>query len=110
MQDTNGKLYGTTMNGGTNDEGIVFSLSLGLPPFVKTIPAYGVTGTKVNILGNNLTGASSVTFNGTPATFKVVNSAWIVATVPSGATTGTVAVTLPSRTLNSNNVEFTVLP
>lgn len=110
MQDTNGKLYGTTMNGGTNDEGIVFSLSLGLPPFVKTIPNYGVTGTRVNILGNNLTGATSVTFNGSPATFKVVNSAWIVATVPSGATTGTVAVTLPSRTLNSNNVEFTVLP
>jgi len=110
MQDTNGKLYGTTMNGGTNDEGIVFSLSLGLPPFVKTIPTYGATGTKVNILGNNLTGASSVTFNGTPATFKVVNTAWIVATVPGGATTGTVAVTLPARTLNSNNVEFQVVP
>jgi uncharacterized repeat protein (TIGR03803 family) len=108
MQDTNGKLYGTTMNGGTNDEGIVFSLSLGLPPFVKAIPAYGATGTKVNILGNNLTGASTV--NGTAATFKVVNSAWIIATVPTDATTGTVAVTLPARTLNSNNVQFQVVP
>lgn len=56
-----------------------------------------------------LTGATSVTFNGTAATFTVVSSSEITATVPAGATTGEVKVTTPSRTLTSN-VNFRVLP
>jgi uncharacterized protein (TIGR03437 family) len=47
-------------------------------------------------------GATSVTFNGTPATFQVISSAAIKTTVPSGATTGPVTVTTPSQTLTSN--------
>jgi uncharacterized protein (TIGR03437 family) len=63
----------------------------------------------VNILGNLLRGATSVTFNGAPATFKVVSSNYIKATVPTGATTGTIEVTTPSGVLKSN-VPFHVLP
>ena len=38
MQDTNGKFYGTSSGGGTCCEGTVLSLSVGLEPFVKTLP------------------------------------------------------------------------
>lgn len=54
------------------------------------------------ILGAGLTGATSVTFNGTPAAFMIVSGTEISTTVPSGATTGPVFVTIPSGTLKSN--------
>jgi uncharacterized repeat protein (TIGR03803 family) len=109
VQDTNGKFYGTTLTGGANNDGTVFSLSVGLGPFVETNPTSGMVGAAVNVLGTNLTGATSVTFNGTAATFKVVSKSEITTTVPTGATTGTVQVVTPTRTLKSN-VSFRVTP
>ena len=45
----------------------------------------------------------AVTFNGVPATsFTVVKDTYLTAVVPSGATSGTVAVTTPNGTLKSN--------
>jgi uncharacterized repeat protein (TIGR03803 family) len=105
MQDTNGTIFGTTYVGGTNcilpGCGSVFSLSVGIGPFVETNPTSGKVGTKVTILGNNLAGATSVTFNGTTATFKALNT-YITTTVPIGATTGSVEVVTPKKTLKSN--------
>jgi uncharacterized repeat protein (TIGR03803 family) len=109
LQDTNGNFYGTTPNGGTGFNGTVFSLSVGLGPFVKTQPAAARVGGFVQILGTNLTGATSVSFNGTQADFRVVLNSWIKTTVPAGATTGKVQVVTPSGTLSSN-VPFRVLP
>ena len=103
LQATNGNFYGTTTVG----DGTVFSLAVGLGPFVVTNPASGGVGTDVTILGNNLTGSTSVTFNGVQATFNVVSSTEITTTVPSGATTGKVQVKTPSGTLSSN-VNFRV--
>jgi hypothetical protein len=56
----------------------------------------------VVILGNTLTGATTVTFNGKSATFKVVSSTEITTNVPGGATTGKVEVKTPTATLVSN--------
>jgi len=85
-------------------------LSTGLAPFVETNPGFGKVGLQVGILGNNLTGTSAVSFNGTSAiTFAVVSSSLIKATVPTGATTGTIQVTIPSGTLSSN-VPFQLVP
>jgi uncharacterized repeat protein (TIGR03803 family) len=119
VQATNGSFYGTTSSvcgsviapcGVVNTNGTVFSLSLGLPPFVKTVPTSGKVGSTVTILGNSLTGTTSVTFNGTPATaFTVVSGVEIKATVPTGAITGTVQVVTPGGTLLSN-VPFLLLP
>jgi uncharacterized repeat protein (TIGR03803 family) len=109
LQATSGKLYGTAGFGGTNNSGTVFSLSVGLAPFVETEPTSGKVGAAVNILGTNLAGATSVTFNGTAAAFKVVSPSLITTTVPAGTTTGKVQVTTPKRTLSSN-VPFRVLP
>jgi uncharacterized repeat protein (TIGR03803 family) len=109
VQDTNGILYGVTEEGGANGDGTVFSLSVGLGPFVKTLPTGGKVGGSIKILGTNLTGATSVTFNGTPATFTVEAPSVIKTAVPAGATTGTVQVATPSGTLSSN-VPFRVAP
>jgi uncharacterized repeat protein (TIGR03803 family) len=109
-QDTNGKLYGTTCESYCNTgygSGSVFGLYVGLGAFVQIVPAGGKVGAGVRILGNNLTGTTGVTFNGTPATFTVVSSTLITTTVPAGATTGKVQVTTPSGTLTSN-VNFRV--
>ncbi len=105
MQATNGSFYGTTYSGGTSEfDGTVFSLSVGLGAFVETQPASGPVGAKIAVLGSNLTGATSVTFNGTTATFGVVSASEIQTTVPPGATTGKVQVTTPGGTLKSNVV------
>jgi len=102
IQDTNGTFYGTTQSNSS-----VFSLSTGLGPFVKTVPASGAVGKSVIILGTNLTGATAVTFNGLAAAFTIpVSSSEITATVPAadGAinASGYVTVTTPSGTLTSN--------
>jgi uncharacterized repeat protein (TIGR03803 family) len=114
IQDTTGILYGTT-SGGSEGCGVgggcgtVFSLSVGLGPFVETQRTSGMVGEVVKILGTDLTGATSVSFNGTVAAFTVVAPSLITATVPTGATSGTVQVVTPSGTLSSN-VPFRVLP
>jgi uncharacterized protein (TIGR03437 family) len=59
--------------------------------------------------GTNLTGATSVMFNGTAAVFHVISSSFITATVPLGATSGKVQVVTPSLTLSSK-VPFRLLP
>jgi uncharacterized repeat protein (TIGR03803 family) len=107
VQDTNGTFYGTAREGGTSSAcddgcGTVFSLSVGLGPFVETQPTSRRVGRTVRILGTNLTGATSVTFNGTPATFTVVSASEITTTVPMNATTGPVQVVTPGGTLSSN--------
>jgi uncharacterized repeat protein (TIGR03803 family) len=102
VQGTNGIFYGTTNTGGTESYGTVFSVSRCLEPFVKTVPSSGKVGTNIIILGNNLTGATSVTFNGAAAPFTVVGGSEIKTAVPTGATTGLVEVTTPKRALKSN--------
>jgi uncharacterized protein (TIGR03437 family) len=81
---------------------------MGLGPFVETLPAGGEAGSTVRILGNRLTGATSVTFNGVAATFTVAASTEITATVPTGATTGVVQVVTSAGTTLKSNLAFTV--
>ena len=100
-QGTNGTFYGATADGGSHDLGVVYSFSNNLEPLVKTVPVAAKVGARVIILGNNLTGSTSVTFNGVSAAFTVNASTYITATVPAGATTGPVSVVTPTGTLNS---------
>jgi uncharacterized repeat protein (TIGR03803 family) len=109
VQDTNGTMYGTTQQGGTDNLGTVFSLSVGLGPFVRTQQTAGKIGAAVNILGTNLTGASSVSFGGVPATFTVFSKTLITTTVPAAAHTGTVTVKVGATTLKSAQ-SYRVIP
>ena len=108
VQATNGEFYGTTHAGGAGNYGTVFGLSVGLGPFVKTMPKTGHVGQIIDILGTSLTGATSVGFNGTAAVFSVVSPSLITATVPGGATTGKIEVATPGGTLFGGT--FFVLP
>jgi uncharacterized repeat protein (TIGR03803 family) len=109
VEATDGNLYGATEAGGYYGDGTIFSLDVGLRPFVETQTTSGKVGAAVEILGNKLTGATSVEFNGTAAVFTVVSSSLITTTVPTGATTGFVTVTSPLGTLKSNK-RFRVTP
>jgi uncharacterized repeat protein (TIGR03803 family) len=109
FQNTEGTLYGATGFGNSVGDcnnngygyGTMYTVS-GLTPLVETAPVAGPVGQSVIILGNGLTGSTSVTFNGLEAAFTVESDTYIKATVPTGASTGTVSVVTPSGTLNSN--------
>ena len=81
----------------------------GAPAIVSLSPAVGPVGTSVTITGSNFgasQGSSTVTFNGTAASPSSWGNTSIVASVPAGATTGPVVVTVGG--VASNGVTFTV--
>lgn len=103
LQHTNGTFYGTTAYGGPKTYGTIFSLSTGASPFITFVRPTGEIGQTAQILGQGLTGVTSVTFNGVPATEShVVSATFMTAVVPSGATTGLVVVTTSTGKLTSN--------
>ena len=88
------------------------SLTITAPTLTITnlLPLSGSVGSLVNIGGTNFgasQGTSTVTFNGTPASVTSWNATGIIVTVPSGATTGNVVVSVSG--MQSNGVLFTVL-
>ena len=107
IQSPGGNLWGTTLGGGSGNAGTVFAIDAGRGPFVEMSPIFGTMGAPVTLLGVQMNGATSVTFNGTPAAFQIISNYAIKTIVPSGATTGPVTVTTPSQTLISN-VNFQV--
>lgn len=110
MQNTDGLFYGTTTQGGYFKGpcgglfgcGTIFSLNMGLGPFVKTLSQFGRVGSPAIILGDNLAEATGVSFNGTLAPFKVVSPTEIKSQIPKGATTGYVTVSFANYSLKSN--------
>jgi hypothetical protein len=77
------------------------------PTITSFTPTFGPVGTSVTITGTNLTGATSVKFNGTTATITSNSATQIVTTVPAGATTGPISVTTANGTADSAT-NFTV--
>ncbi|MFZ0136564.1 MAG: choice-of-anchor tandem repeat GloVer-containing protein [Candidatus Sulfotelmatobacter sp.] len=103
VQGTDGDLYGTTHGFiGSHRFGTVFRLSLGLPPFVRTLPTAAYPGKKIFILGTGLTGATAVKFGDKAAEFTVVSATEIIATVPKDPCMVMVQVVTPSGILSSN--------
>jgi hypothetical protein len=70
-------------------------------------PTSGPVGTVVKITGTGFTGATAVSFNNVAATFTVDSATQITATVPTGATTGKIKVTVGGGTVTST-ADFTV--
>jgi len=111
IQNTNGILYGDTMNGGTSGrrQGVFYSFDMGLKPFVSMVAWYGAVGNTIEILGQGFKGTTAVSFNGTPATFNVVSDNYLTAVPQPGTTSGLVTVTTPGGVLTSNRA-FRVHP
>ncbi|HYA25358.1 MAG TPA: choice-of-anchor tandem repeat GloVer-containing protein [Terriglobales bacterium] len=117
FQAADGKFYGITSGEGgvstTNPvlNGTIWSLDAGLPPPAATIinfaPAQGAVGSKVLLQGTHFVGTTTVSFNGVNAAFQLLSGGYISATVPAGATTGTIAVTNAGGTTTSTK-SFTV--
>src|ERR1700691_3673428 len=111
VQGSDGNIYGTASSGGPTNAGVIFALELGLPkpaPAAQRFsPGSGAAGTQVLLWGSNLLSAS-VQFNGVAAT-TVSNSGsnYILATVPTGATTGPITITTPGGTVTTKE-NFTV--
>ena len=97
LQGADGKFYGAGGACGDNFAGNIFAVDAGLPtprPSIGTFtPASGKAGSQVTLSGDHFIGTTTVSFNGASATFKVLNTNYITATVPLGATSGPIAVT-----------------
>lgn len=81
-------------------------LFYGAPVISNFTPAHGLPGTNVIINGVNFLGGN-VLFNGLAAAIVSLNNTQIVATVPSGAKTGPIAVLGPAGT-NTSIAKFTL--
>jgi uncharacterized repeat protein (TIGR03803 family) len=115
VQGTDGNFYGTTLLGGNNAIcvpygcGSFYRVNTGLEPFVGFVNRAGSVDTQVGIIGQGFESASGVSFNGVTAQFTIRSNTFITATVPTGATSGSVTVTTTQGNLKSN-VAFQVLP
>jgi hypothetical protein len=97
--------------GGQASNGVSFTVSAPstTPSITSLSPNSGPAGTAVMITGTNFggsQGSSTVTFNGTAAVVNTWSATSITTTVPSGATTGNVVVTVSGQA--SNGAAFTV--
>lgn len=78
------------------------------PGISSVKPAKAEVGDAVIIRGSHFTGITAVQFNGINAVFTVTSSKKIQATVPAGATTGSVSVLTATQTVTKPSI-FTVL-
>src|SRR5882762_163806 len=95
--------------GGVASNGMNFTVTVPGPSVTSLNPTSGVVGAPVTIAGANFgatQGTSTVMFNGIAATPTSWSAASISTTVPAGATTGNVVVTVGG--VASNGVSFTV--
>jgi len=118
MQATDGPLYGVTIAGGTETCdfifgvpgcGTIFSLDMGLGPFVEALTYSGKVGKTIEFLGQGFDKSTTVSFNGVTAKRSIKSGTYLTAKVPVGATTGYVTITTKSGTLTSNQ-KFMVIP
>jgi hypothetical protein len=98
---------GVTAPGGA----VVSATSFAVIPTITGLSSTrGSGGSHISIGGSGFTGVASVTFNGTPAVFTVVNSGQIDATVPVAATSGPVVVTLAGSGRSAASGSFRAQP
>ena len=98
----------TVITPGGTSNGLVFAVTVPASTISSLSPTSGTVGTVVVITGSNFTGTTAVSFNGAGATFNLNSATQLTATVPAGATSGSVVVATPGGT--SNGLAFTVIP
>ncbi len=104
-----GETITVTAPGGSTPSSSQFTVVLPPPVVSSFSPGSGPVGTVVTITGSGLTGATAVMFGSLQAsTFTVNSDTGITATVPVGATTGTISITTAGGT--AIGTAFTVIP
>jgi RHS repeat-associated protein len=96
----------------TFDNVSVSSTSSPAPVITSLSPASGLPGSQVTISGSGFgasQGGSVVTLNGIPVTINSWSSSAIVITIPAGAATGPMQVSVAPTLNASNSIVFTVL-
>lgn len=73
-------------------------LTVPVPSIAKLAPVKAKPGSTIMITGANFAAATSVTFQGVPANFKVVSGSKLMIVVPAKAKTGKISVTSPAGT------------
>jgi len=86
-----GDACGTFGSGETEDYYVKIEQNTS-PYIISFNPLFGLPGTVVSVTGANFTGLTALKFNGTAATFNLVSSTLVTATVPAGATTGRISI------------------
>jgi hypothetical protein len=99
----------------TNADGSAVSANIftvtATPIIFSFSPVRAIVGTEITVTGSRFSGATSVSFNGTPAAFTLDTEAQIRATVPAGATTGAISITNSAGTGTSESnfiVQYTL--
>jgi len=82
------------------------------PTITSFTPSSGPIGTSVTITGTNFSTSFSntVEFNGVPATITASTATSLTVTVPVGATTGPIEVTIGCNTVNAGNFSIGEVP
>jgi uncharacterized repeat protein (TIGR03803 family) len=102
---TSGPVQVTTPGGVLNS-----NTPFGVTPFLKKFaPTGGSVGTVVTITGVSLTQTTQITFGGVAASFTVDSDTVVIATVPSGASTGKIIITTAGGT-DASSGKFMVKP
>ncbi|CAJ2791659.1 IPT/TIG domain protein [Burkholderia pseudomallei] len=114
VYDANGRVVAVTANNGTSVQygyntlgqaGLVSApLSSGQLAIFSFMPTHGAAGTQVTLEGQGFSStlaSNSVSFNGTPATVLSATATQLVTSVPTGATTGPISVTVGTQTATS---------
>ena len=94
-------------NGGASLAGFIY----GAPPVVNSFsPDSGATGATILIKGTGFTGASSVTFGGTPANSYIVQSDSVISAVVGVGVSGNVSVSAPTGTGSLAGFQYIYTP
>jgi hypothetical protein len=101
---------GVRINGGSTIYSVDDFTVITPAPYITNFPTTAAVGTMITIQGVNFSGATSVKFNGTTASFTPPTSdTQIKATVPVNVTTGPISITT-SRGTGTSASNFYVVP
>ncbi|HEY2361274.1 MAG TPA: IPT/TIG domain-containing protein, partial [Candidatus Angelobacter sp.] len=101
-----------TLNGNF-DSNVILPLGSAAPTITSLTPSTGAVATSVVIAGTNFRtpqGSSTVSFNGVNSTPTAWSATSITAPVPTGATTGSVVVTVGGQASNGSTFTVTAAP
>ncbi|KIP19226.1 IPT/TIG domain protein [Burkholderia sp. MSHR3999] len=114
VYDANGRVVAVTANNGASVQygydtlgqasQISAPLSSGQLAIFSFMPTHGAAGTQVILQGQGFSSTlanNRVSFNGTPATVVSATATQLVTSVPTGATTGPISVTVGTQTATS---------